>query len=407
MPGSPRNGFRRLCWEEPEKAGWPLFLMKPTHILYLHDSVAFAGAENSLLHLMRGLDPARFRPVCAMKTHPDYVRTLRELGITVNEVEFPGFKPPNPLRVWRGLKRLRRIVRETGARIVHSNTPRTNIYSGLLGLLTNVTPVRHERNLLKPRMTDTDRLFSFLPRRILCNSDAIRERFRGNPKAVTIINGVDMAKFDRSISGDGFRREFRIPSAAPVVGMTSRLEPEKGHDSFLQAARIVSEEFPECRYLIVGKAFTGPVNRPEELELLASELGIADNVVFAGFRTDMPAAYAAMDIFVLAAEAEPCGRVLFEAMAMAKPVVGTNTGGTPEIVADGRTGILFPPNDPERLAGPILDLLRAPEKRRAMGEAGLKRVADNFSIETHVRRTEGAYAALLESAHYADEPEEK
>jgi len=167
---------------------------------------------------------------------------------------------------------------------------------------------------------------------------------------------------------------------------------------------------PECLYycchtsfgyacllhnVIVGKAFVNVEEREAELRQLAEDMGVAERTVFTGFRRDIPQVRAAMDVFVLAAEAEPCGRVLFEAMAMAKPIVGTNTGGTPEIVADGETGILFDPGDREALAKHVIALCQDPPRRRAMGQAGHERAKRHFSIESHVRKTEQVYAELL------------
>ncbi len=106
---------------------------------------------------------------------------------------------------------------------------------------------------------------------------------------------------------------------------------------------------------------------------------------------------AALDIAVIPSDAEACGRVIFEAMAMSKPVVGTNTGGTPEIIVDGDTGILIPPRDPEALTEAVLRLADDPRLRDRMGESGRRRIEKNFSIEAHVRQIELAYSGLLDA----------
>ena len=198
------------------------------------------------------------------------------------------------------------------------------------------------------------------------------------------------------------RQELGIPAGALVIGITSRLEAEKGHDCLLRAAARIAEDVPEAWYLVIGKAFVDAAQREAELHELAREMGVADRAVFGGFRTDIPQCLAAMDVFVLAADAEPCGRVLFEAEAMALPIVGTNTGGTPEIVADGETGILFDPRDHEALAEHVIGLCRKPEARRAMGDAGCARARRLFSIQAHVRKTERVYAELLGLADGAE-----
>ena len=114
-----------------------------------------------------------------------------------------------------------------------------------------------------------------------------------------------------------------------------------------------------------------------------------------GFRRDMPSLLAAADICVLPAHAEACGRVLFEAMAMAKPLVATASGGTPEIVVDGVTGLLVPPRDPRALAEALLVLLTDPARRQALGTAGRERAVKQFSIHTYVQQTMAVYAEAL------------
>ena len=114
-----------------------------------------------------------------------------------------------------------------------------------------------------------------------------------------------------------------------------------------------------------------------------------------GFRRDIPALLAAADVCVLPAEAEACGRVLLEAMAMAKPVVATASGGTPEIVQDGVTGILVPPGDAGAVAAALENLLRDPGRAGSMGAAGRDRAVAHFTIEAHAENTMRAYAELL------------
>jgi len=110
---------------------------------------------------------------------------------------------------------------------------------------------------------------------------------------------------------------------------------------------------------------------------------------------DMPCMYAAMDIFALTSLAEPCGRVLFEAMACGKPVVATNSGGTPEIMRDGITGFLVPPKKPRELAEKLLALIQNAPLRKNMGDAGQKWITENFTIEHNTSQIQQEYEELL------------
>jgi len=364
-------------------------------ILYMHDSPILGGAENSLLNLIGNLDRNQFEPYFALFAEGPFAEELRKLGVEPRFVDFPELKRPRPAATVRSVRNLMRLIRELAVHLTHSNTPRSNFYGGVAGRLTGRGVIWHARNLLVPGMIDIDNLLGFLPDRILCNSDAIRARFKGRTNAITIINGVNLDMFDYRLPGLPVRQELGIRPHDKVVGIISRLEPEKGHNCFLQAAQCVAAEVDDVHFLIVGKAFVNPEQRETELHELAASLGLGERVTFAGFRRDMPQVLASIDILVLAADAEPCGRVLFEAMAMQKPVVGTHSGGTPEIVADGETGILFPPRDSEALARALLTLLRDETKAKKMGAAGRRRAMEHFTIQAHVRKTENVYREVL------------
>ena len=125
------------------------------------------------------------------------------------------------------------------------------------------------------------------------------------------------------------------------------------------------------------------------------DAGREDRIRFVGYRRDVPAVMRGLDVLVLASDAEPCGRVLFEAMASGTAIVATNSGGTPEIVRDGREGRLVPPRDPAALARAIGALVADRNLRARLGAAGVARVAAEFTLERYVARTLAVYDAAL------------
>jgi glycosyltransferase involved in cell wall biosynthesis len=149
-------------------------------------------------------------------------------------------------------------------------------------------------------------------------------------------------------------------------------------------------DFPAARFVIVGD---GP--QRDELVALARDLGIADRVIFAGFRTDVPDLMSAFDLFVLASVFEPFGLVLVEAMALEKPVVASRVNGIPEVVADGEAGLLVPPRDPHALAEAAARLLRDQALARHMGQAGRGRVLARFTVEAMAGKTMALYEEIL------------
>jgi len=365
-------------------------------VVYLHATDVLAGGERSLVNLIRHLDPARFRARVVCDATDEFVGSVTACGTPVERLRFPGLRPPGPAAV-RTVRRLARLCKQAEAAILHANTPRTNLYAALAGRMAKVPVVWHCRNLLEPGMRDTDRWFAWLPDRIICNSDAIAARFAGSrwrDRVLTVMNGVDLTEYRPDLSGAAVRAELGWASR-PIVAAISRLDPEKGHDVLLEAMRRLATRCPDARLVIAGRAAVDPAGRHAALQRRIESLGLGAAVRLVGFRRDIPALLAAADVCVLPAEAEACGRVLLEAMAMAKPVVATASGGTPEIVQDGVTGILVPPGDAGAVAAALENLLRDPGRAGSMGAAGRDRAVAHFTIEAHAENTMRAYAELL------------
>lgn len=198
-----------------------------------------------------------------------------------------------------------------------------------------------------------------------------------------IHNGVDPSLFDGT-TGHGIRAQLGVEEDELVVGILAALRPEKDHESFLRAASLVARRSPRARFLVVGDGPRRPL-----LEALADELGIGDRVLFTGARSDVAAVLAATDVFVLSSFTIECfPMALLEAMASGVPAVCTAVGGVPEILADGVTGYLVPPRDPEALADRLSALLESGERRREFGAAARARVEAEFSLERSVQEAE-------------------
>jgi glycosyltransferase involved in cell wall biosynthesis len=367
-------------------------------ILYLHHAGYFSGAENSLVHLVTHLDQRRFEPIFLCSGNGEFPDRLKNKGIAVIPHEFGRLRDFK--RLCRSTAKILKIAGQYKIHLLHSNGPQTNIPAGLAGRILGIPVIWHARNLMKPGMVDIDRIFGLIPHKIICNSEAIRNRFLGSKierKTVTIINGVCLKDYDLSISSEAIRNELGIPTQAKVVGMTSRLGGDKGHVTLLEAVSKLSRRHPHLWVLIIGSnIFKEDTWIPGFLKAKSQELGIADRVVFTGFRKDVYRLYGCMDIFILATDAEPCGRVIFEAMAMAKPVIGTNNGGTPEIVVDRVSGFLFRYGDFNELAERIALFLDNPGLIVKMGEVGRKRIEQNFTIDKYIEKTQELYSKLIE-----------
>jgi glycosyltransferase involved in cell wall biosynthesis len=230
-----------------------------------------------------------------------------------------------------------------------------------------------------------------------CASDAIRNIViaDGVPasRAVTIHEGIDLARAEAAPPAD-LHAELWLPHHAPIVGNVAALVPHKGQRHLIDAAAIVVRRIPDARFVIAGEGELRP-----QLERQIKEHRLEKHVFLVGFRPDVLSVHKAFDLFVMSSLTEGLGTSLLDAMACGKPIVATTAGGMPEVVADGRTGLLVPPRDDDALAAAIVTLLEDEPRRRAMGAAAERRVREFFSAERMVQETLKLYDRVAQHAH--------
>jgi glycosyltransferase involved in cell wall biosynthesis len=215
-------------------------------------------------------------------------------------------------------------------------------------------------------------------------------------RTYAVPNAIDPTAWDPTLDPAPGRNALGLDAKAPLVLSVSRLFSWKGHTELIRALAHVKREIPDVRLAIVGSDYPPGSGVSAKLRVLAGELGVAENVVFAGHRSDVAALLAASEVFALPSFEEPFGLVFAEAMAMKRPVVALDNGGTPEVVRHGETGLLSRPGDIEMLASNLLQLLRDPSLRARMGEAGRRDVEARFTPVRLASDVENVYASLLE-----------
>jgi glycosyltransferase involved in cell wall biosynthesis len=239
-----------------------------------------------------------------------------------------------------------------------------------------------DRELVRRLTPEMDRLIAVskaIERKIV-------EEGRDTIPVSLVYNGVDLERYDHQEPCCTLRDEYGMEPGAQIVGVVARLEPEKGHPTLLEAWPAVLRAVPDAYLLVVGEG-----SRRDALERLARELRIAHRVVFTGRRDDVPAVTAALDVAVLPSYREAQGLTILEAMALSRPVVASNVGGIPEVVEDGRTGLLVPPHDPDALAAAISRLLTDHSYADTLGRAGHDNVHDRFCVQLMVKAIETIY----------------
>ncbi len=382
-------------------------------IAYIDHAQELGGAEHSLLDLLARLDRDRFEPLLVHCADAAWVEKARELGVQCEALL--GMSEIYRLRrdeiqrgLWRNFqhaaltyqeaRRLTSELRKLELDLVHTNTLKAHVVGGLAAHWIGRPLVWHLRDILGPE--PAREVLRVAGRRVrphvICISRAVAETLPADDPPRTIIyNGTSLERFCPRQPSAALREELGIPTGGRVLTIVSRLTPWKGHVVLLRAMRQVLARHSDTTLLIVGEAAFWNADYVGELEDLAGELGVREATRFTGYRQDIPDLLALTDVFVLPSTDEPFGRVIVEAMAMELPVVATATGGVPEIVKQGETGLLVPPEEPTVLAEAIIRLLEDGELRREMGTRGRERVLAHFDARRTVRQVQELYERLL------------
>ena len=302
-----------------------------------------------------------------------------------------------------------RLFRQMRPTIVHTHTAKAGMLGRLAAKLAGVPVVVHTfhghvfHSYFSHRKTQfflsIERFLARFTDAIITVSPKQRQEILdygiGRPEKVHAIGlGLDLQAFVNCAEVRGaLRQELQIEPDVTLVGIVARLVPVKGFSYFLKAARLVSERFPKCLFVIAGDG-----ELRDTLEREAEELGLGDRLRFLGFRRDLPEIYADLDLVVLSSLNEGLPVALIEAMAAGKPVVATNVGGVGDLVRHKQSGFLAPPQNSAALAESIGRMLSLSKTERAkMGRAGRKNVYPKYHISTLTTNLEALYDSLLEN----------
>ncbi len=281
----------------------------------------------------------------------------------------------------RTVRAIHAIVGRVAPDVVVALEPSAHLYTVGPASWRRIPTVWMSHALLDPKSV-IDRVVGRLPSTlVIVNSKFVLERCRdvtGAPVCV-LQPGIDV---DAVAAGDGpaIRARAGISPQVPLVGIIGRLQAWKGQGLFLEAAAVVSKRFPDAHFVVVGGLNMGweDTQYPHDLRELATRLGIANRVTFAGHSREVPDWLAAIDVVVHASENEPYGLVICEALAAGRALVSVAQGGPLELVEHERTGLLTS-RDAASMAGAIARLLSDEPLRRRLGAAGRHRARDQMS----------------------------
>ena len=338
-------------------------------------------------------DRSRFDvSLCGLKHPEPATEWLGEQGIPVHHLRRGRFDP-------RILSDLVSLARERGARILHVHGYAAADFGRLAARAVGAKLVLHE-HFADPRMplyqALADRLLSGRTDGAIAVSRSTREflvkqRFVPEDRVRLIWNGAPLDEFapvprERALD---VRRELGLADDALVVGTIGRLNAQKGHRFLLEAAGRLLPRQPNARVLVAGDG-----DLMGELRARAATLGIAERVVFAGHRTDVPDLLGALDVFCISSLYEGTPLALFEAMASGKAIVSTSVDGCREVLEDGVTGVLVTPADAAALADGLDRVLGDASLRAALGRQALA-ASRRYDVRTCVDEMQAFYEELL------------
>jgi glycosyltransferase involved in cell wall biosynthesis len=362
-------------------------------VVYLAHAFMVGGAEEMVLNLVRHL-PARFEPMvgCIHEAGP-IGEEIRRTGTPVAVLGLnPGWRRP-----W-DIARLRRYIRDTQPQIVHTFLLTASLYGRLAAILEGVPVViGTEVNIYERKRRHhafAERLLMKGTNRVVASAESVRDFYvrqvHADPAKVDVIyNAVDFARAQPTRSRADLRRECGVPVDAFVAGVIARLTEQKGH-RFLFDAIAETPALARVHLILIGGG-----DLQATLVRQVHDLGLSDRVHFLGPRRDLGDLLAAMDVFVMPSLWEGLPLSLVLAMGAGLPVVATAVAGIPEVVEDGRTGLLVPPGDRAALGAALATLVADVPARERLGRDARAAVLPRFNVEGYVQSIADLYDRLL------------
>ncbi len=366
----------------------------PVGVLMLTKGLGLGGTERLIAGAVRHLDPSRFRVEVAylLPWKDALVDEIRSDGVPVHCLDARHATSV----AW--IARLRQLVRTHDIGIVHTHMPVPAVAARLAfaHLFVNghgPAIVHTEHNLWGRYRTATrwaNRATYGRNDAVIAVSDGVAASIKSRVPVDVVLHGVEACHVRRHPGArSAARAALGLGVDEPVVGTVGNLTTKKDHETLLRAIALAREDVPAIRLVLIG---SGPLDA--EIRRHTAALGLADSVILTGSRDDVPDLLPAFDVFALSSRFEGLPIALLEAMATGLACVATTVGGIPEVIGDGRDGVLVGPADPAALAGALVSLLDEPERREQLGRNAATR-AGEFELTTAVRRIERVYDGAL------------
>ncbi len=374
--------------------------MKKLRIMEMIDKPSLGGGQTALLLLAENLDPSRFEVVVSSGGDGPLAEEARQKSIVYVPVSLGKRLSFKPVREIAGILEERKID------LLHTHGGIAGLYGRSAARRARTPAVVHTLHgihYLHYRNPFWRRLFVLLERRYSCMTDRLvlvcqsdlrqarKHRLAPDEKMTVILNGTDL-RVNFGADEIALRRNERgWTPGVPIVGTVARLHRQKGVVNLLRAAPKILSAVPEAKIVVVGDGPQGASLRRE-----ARRRGLENRFLFLGERKEAASILAMFDVFVSPSLWEGLPFVLVEAAALGKPIIATAVDGVPEVLEDGKTGLLVRPGDPDALADAAIRLLRNKDEARRLGEMARALVPPRFPLRRMVDQTQHLYLELAE-----------
>jgi glycosyltransferase involved in cell wall biosynthesis len=374
------------------------------------------GGEFLTSYLITHLRKDLFQPILVYANEGILIQEIKKHGIDSIQLQLDNritniypreIKIYNPFFIllffWRlmvggAIFKLKKLLKINEVKLIYCADNLSKLIGGIAGKLAGIKVVAHCHDDFKEDfLGKTIRMFYLLfLDRILTVSERVRKFFTVNnkisQKTITVYNGINANVFNPQVVSSNIKNELGLGKNTVIIGSIGVLEKDKGQKYLIEAIAILkSEGINNIACIICGTGL-----EETNLKKLVYANGLSDEVLFLGFRNDIPSVLKILDMIVITSlTIESFSMVAVEAMSMKVPVIATKVGGLPEVVDDGKTGILIPPGDVDALSKAIKYLLKNPELKLEMGKNARNRVLQKFTIEENVRRTEDIFLQML------------
>ncbi len=390
-------------------------------IAFVHAAAQMSGVEFSTLNLLAQLDRARWLPLTICPSEGDLPTRSRAAGVETAIVPIQNFRSTstrlagrtiaNPFALGANMRALFVSARELAA-FLRARRPAlvvtkglfAHLYGGLAARWARIPCVWHVQDRVSNRLGP---IFPWtlafagrvLAREIIVDAESIARQLTPivPSKRVTVIwNGVDTHVFFPQAAHSYLREEWHANDSDLLIGVIGRLTRWKGQHVLIQALAKIADEFSNARVIVIGTPLFDNDLYAQSLRDDVARLGLLERVVFAGFRWDLPAALAALDIVAhTALEKDSTPLAVVSAMASGKPIVCTRVDGTAQLFDEGVDGFLVPPGDADALAQQLRSLLQNTDMRDRLGRAARVKAERELSIEQFARRCESVFERAL------------